>query len=342
MIVFGLFYHKIGPKLIMQIACVAHTIGILMTVFADGYSGLLISTLLLGIGNGCTEAACNPMIADTYSGVRMNKMLNRFHMWFPGGIVLGALVSTYMTRAELGWESQIWVMLVPTVIYAYLFFGQKFPKPKVEESVSLGINLKAMVSPLFLFIFVAMALTANSEFQTTNWVMVVLGSNVENPMIITAVVFGVMTVGRFFAGPVVKALDQTGVLLLGAILASVGIYMFSTFSGSISYLSAFIYGLGICYFWPVMVGVIAQRVPKSGALGMSVIGGWGMLSAAIFNPIVGGWIDNSKADFSAEGLSGDALELATGQDVLGTLTFMPAILIVLFLVLFIWQRAKKN
>jgi hypothetical protein len=44
-------------------------------------------TLLIGIGNGCTEAACNPMIADTYSGVKMNKMLNRFHMWFPGGLL---------------------------------------------------------------------------------------------------------------------------------------------------------------------------------------------------------------------------------------------------------------
>jgi len=60
-----------------------------MTIYAVDYNTLLISTLLIGLGNGCTEAACNPMIADSYSGLDFNSKLNRFHMWFPGGIVLG-------------------------------------------------------------------------------------------------------------------------------------------------------------------------------------------------------------------------------------------------------------
>ena len=91
MIIGGLVYHTFGPKNIMMVAFVCHTIGIILTIYAGGYATLLISTLLIGVGNGCTEAACNPMIADMYSGVKMNKMLNRFHMWFPGGIFLGAL-----------------------------------------------------------------------------------------------------------------------------------------------------------------------------------------------------------------------------------------------------------
>src|SRR5687768_10373167 len=55
MILGGIFYHAIGPKRIMQIAFLTHTVGILMTIFADGYTTLLISTLLVGFGNGCTE-----------------------------------------------------------------------------------------------------------------------------------------------------------------------------------------------------------------------------------------------------------------------------------------------
>jgi putative MFS transporter len=91
MIVGGLVYHSVGPKTIMQVAFVCHAIGIVMTIYSGGYTGLLISTFLIGVGNGCTEAACNPMIADAYTGLQMNKMLNRFHMWFPGGIVVGSL-----------------------------------------------------------------------------------------------------------------------------------------------------------------------------------------------------------------------------------------------------------
>ncbi|HRG10261.1 MAG TPA: MFS transporter, partial [Cyclobacteriaceae bacterium] len=86
MVLGGIFYSTLGPKRIMIIAFITHTIGIVTTIFANGYTGLLISTLFIGLGNGCTEAACNPMIATSYSGKQMNTLMNRFHMWFPGGI----------------------------------------------------------------------------------------------------------------------------------------------------------------------------------------------------------------------------------------------------------------
>lgn len=341
MIIGGLVYHSFGPRNIMTVAFVAHTLGIILTIYAGGYTGLLISTLFIGFGNGCTEAACNPMIADMFSGVKMNKMLNRFHMWFPGGIFLGALVSKFMTDFGLSWESQMWIIMVPTIVYAFLFFGKAFPKPKVEGATSLAENFKAMLSPLYIFLFLCMALTAISEFGPNQWVSVVLSSSGAEPMIILALTTGLMAVGRYFGGPVVGSLGQTGVLLLSAIVASIGIYMFSTVTGPMAYVAAVIFAIGICYFWPVMVGAVAQRVPLSSALGMSVIGGLGMFSTAIFQPIIGGWIDASREENQAEGLTGEALQLAAGQDTLEKMIIFPAILVVLFTILFFWQRNKR-
>ena len=341
MILGGLFYHIVGPANIMRIAFVTHTLGILMTIFADGYTTLLISTLFIGFGNGCTEAACNPMIADMYSGTTLNKMLNRFHMWFPGGIVLGSLVSKFMTDGGFAWQTQVWVMMIPTIAYAVLFFGKAFPKPSVEGATSVGSNLKAMLSPVFIFLFIAMALTAISEFGPSQWANVVLSSSGASGMWILALTTGVMAVGRFFAGPVVKALGQTGVLLGGAIFTTIGIFLFSTVTGNMSYVAALIFALGVCYFWPVMVGAVAQRVPLSGALGMSIIGGVGMFSTAIFQPIIGSWIDASRATQSAAGLVGESLELAAGQATLEKMMLFPGILIVLFVIFFIWQRGVK-
>lgn len=341
MILGGLFYHIVGPANIMRIAFVTHTLGILLTIFADGYTTLLISTLFIGFGNGCTEAACNPLIADMYSGTTLNKMLNRFHMWFPGGIVLGSLVSKFMTDGGFTWQSQVWVMMIPTVAYAVLFFGKAFPKPKVEGVTSVSSNFKAMLSPVFIFLFICMALTAISEFGPQQWVGLIMGSSGASPMLILALTTGVMAVGRFFAGPVVKALGQTGVLLGGAIFASIGIFLFSTVTGPMAYVAAVIFAIGVCYFWPVMVGAVAQRVPLSGALGMSIIGGVGMFSTAIFQPVIGGWIDASRASQSAAGLAGDALELAAGQETLQKMLLFPGILIVLFIIFFIWQKGSK-
>jgi MFS family permease len=343
MIVGGLVYHTMGPKKIMMIAFVCHAVGILLTLYPQilgGYTGLLISTFLIGIGNGCTEAACNPMIADAYSGSQMSKMLNRFHMWFPGGIVVGSLLSKFMTDGGLGWQPQIWLILVPTLIYAYLFWGQEFPKPKTEGVTSIGENLKAMVTPLYIFMFACMALTAISEFGPQQWTGLIMSKSGASPMLILALVTGLMAVIRYFAGPIVEKFDQTGVLLGSAVLAAIGIYLFSTQTGAMAYVAAVFFAMGVALFWPNMVGFIAEKVPLSGALGMSIIGGVGMFSTSIFQPIIGNWIDSAKAEQTAAGLTGDEMELAAGQATLSTMVIFPAILIVAFAILFFWQKRK--
>jgi MFS family permease len=342
MILGGLFYHTIGPKKIMQFAFLTHTLGIVLTIFSGGYIGLLVSTLLIGIGNGCTEAACNPMIADANEGKRMNTLLNRFHMWFPGGIVLGSLISLLMTSLDLGWQAQIWIIMIPTLIYVYLFFGQEFPKPKMEKVASIGENFKAMLSPLYLFILGCMALTAISEFGPQQWTTLILSDSGAHPMVILALITGLMAIGRYFGGDIVSKFDQTGVLLGSAILTAIGIFLFSTQTGGMVYVAAIFFALGVCYFWPNMIGFVAEKIPLSGALGMSIVGGMGMFSSSIFQTIIGGWIDSSTAEQAALGLTGTALDLAAGQQTLTNMVSFPVILIVLFTILYFWQRNAKS
>ena len=333
MILGGVFYSAIGPKLIMQIALIAHAVGILMTIYAVDYNTLLISTLLIGLGNGCTEAACNPMIADSYSGLDFNSKLNRFHMWFPGGIVIGSLISKFMTDSGMAWQTQVWVIIIPTVIYAYLFFGQAFPKPRIAENSTLD-NFKAMLNPLYLFMAACMALTAISEFGPQQWVGPILAKAGASPMLILALVTGLMAVGRYFAGPIIKQLNTVGVLLGSAVFGVIGIYMLSTMDGSMLYVAAVFYALGICYFWPNMLGFVGETMPQTGALGLSILGGIGMFSSSMFQPIIGGWIDSNKTVALSNGLVGDAADLAAGQATLSNMLIFPAILIVAFLGLY--------
>lgn len=340
MVIGGLIYHKVGGKIIMQFAFFAHAIGILMLIFSGNYMGLLIANLLIGLGNGCTEAACNPMIADAYSGNKMSKMLNRFHMWFPGGIAIGSLISGFMTDSGITGQSQVWLLLIPTLIYAYLFFGQTWPKAKIQEAATIGGNLKAMITPLFIFIAVCMSLTAISEFGPNQWVGLILAKSGAQPTLILALTAGLMAVARYFGGDMVKKFDQTGVLLGSAILATIGIYLFSTQTGAMAYVAAIFFALGIAYFWPNMIGLVATKVPKSGALGMSIIGAIGMFSSSIFQPIIGGWIDSDKAAAAAQGLTGDELELVAGQATLGTMVLFPGTLIILFTLLYFWMKNR--
>jgi len=195
-----------------------------------------------------------------------------------------------------------------------------------------------MASPVFVFISICMALTAITELVPTQWVQLVLSKSGAEPMLILALITGIMAIGRYFGGDFVHRFDQTGVLLTSAALATLGIFLLSTQTGSMIYVAAVIFALGVSYFWPNMIGFVAEKIPKSGALGMSVVGAIGMFMTANMQPIFGIWIDNAREKASSMGLTGDALELAAGQETLKTMTLFPGILIVLFIILLFWVK----
>src|SRR5690606_12574301 len=69
MFIGGSTYNCIGGRKIMQLAFVDRAVGIPVTLYAGRhYFSLVVSTLLVGLGNGWSEAARNPLIADAYQG----------------------------------------------------------------------------------------------------------------------------------------------------------------------------------------------------------------------------------------------------------------------------------
>ena len=339
-IIGGLLYNYLGPKNLMWLAFVCHMLGLILTITAGGFWGLLISTFFIGFANGTVEAGCNPMIADMFPE-NQTTMLNRFHVWFPGGIVIGSLISQFMTGAEMGWQLQVAVIIVPTIIYAVMIFGQEFPKSQHIET-STSTNLKALISPLFLFMVVCMTLTATTELGTQQWIERILGKAGASPMLVLALVTGLMAVGRYFAGPIVHRLNPTGVLWASSFIATIGIGLMSIATGPMVYFAAILFAIGVMYFWPTMLGFTAENMPKTGALGMSLMGGAGMFATSIWQPIIGGWLDTERTAALAQGLSADEADLAAGQATLDNLATFPAILIVLFGLLYFYMKRQKK
>lgn len=343
MLVGGVLYNKLGPKILVVAAFVCHLVGLSLTMAATGFWSLLISTFFVGFANGAVEAACNPLIADVYHKEK-TRMLNRFHVWFPGGLMIGAIISKFMTDAGFGWQAQISVMLLPTVIYGYMALKQVFPQIEKEQQ-SLVTNIKAMCTPLFIFMALCMTLTATTELGTQQWIERILGSSGASPMLIMAMITGLMAVGRFYAGPIIHKLNPVGVLLGSSIVATIGIYSMSLATGGMVYLAAILFAIGVMYFWPTMLGFVAETMPKSGAIGLSMIGGAGMFGLSMWNPVIGNWIDEARKTAEQAQLSPAEVELVTGQTVLSTLSCFPLVLIACFAGLYIYmnkQTAKKQ
>lgn len=329
----GFLYNLLGAKKMLYIAFIGHFLGLILTITADGYITLLVSSFLVGFANGSVEAACNPLIADIYHKNKTT-MLNKFHVWFPGGIVIGALLSKFMTDMNMSWQMQIAAMLIPTAIYGYMIFGKTFPETQNTET-STAVNFKALLNPIYIFMLFCMTLTATTELGTSGWVDRILGNAGADPMLILAMITGLMAVGRYFAGPVVHALNPVGVLLASAIVSAIALYLMSTATGSMVYVSAILFAIGVMYFWPTMIGYIGEYQAKTGALGMSIIGGFGMLGVGWWSPVIGSWIDKGRESALSSGLSGEAAELAAGQSALANIALFPLVLIVCFFVLYL-------
>jgi len=323
----GPFVDIIGMKRFVRIAFFLHLIGIVVTIFARDFWTLFIGTLFMGVGNGSVEAGCNPLVASIFPNHK-TKMLNRFHVWFPGGIVIGSVIAYLMIDVlKLDWMLLVGTLVIPLIIYGALMFGQKFPKTeRVEMGVSYGSMWNAILRPLFLVMLFCMLLSAATELTTGQRISSLLEGTGVAPILVLAFINGIMAIGRSFAGPIVHRINTTGMLFFSAIVSMIGLLLMSYSQGAfLTFAAAAVFAIGICFFWPTMLGFVSENIPESGALGLSIFGGAGMLSTSVFLPI-SGWLTDSQA---------------TGQEILRYTAVLPAILIVIFAIVFTTVRRKK-
>lgn len=375
MVVGGFIIDIVKTKSIVWAAFFLQLIGAVIFIFARDKETLFVANVFIGLGNGSVEAAFNPLVATLFPKDK-TRMLNRFHVWFPGGIVIGSLLAYFlMDKMEIGWQIYTGLLFIPLAIYGFMFLGQKIPE---TERVASGVTYKGMLgaigapvsiitamavlfllainvvvlpqgwmylavigiaslasiieslfirkaSVIFPIMFSFMLFTSATELVTNQWVNALLGNAGVKPMLILALISGIMAVGRFFAGSLVHKMNPVGVLLMSAIFSAAGIYILSfASSAGLAIVGAIFFAIGVCYFWPTMLGFTSEYIPKSGALGLSLLGGAGFVSVAMFLPVMGRILENSGTEVA-----------------LRSVGLLPVILIVGFAIMYVVYRNKK-
>jgi MFS family permease len=324
----------LGMGRLLALAFLCHTAGILLTIFAPGFWLLWAATLIIGLGNGLIEAAINPLVATIYPDDKTNK-LNALHVWFPGGIVIGGLVAYGLSKSNLDWKIKMATILAPTVIYGVMFLGQKFPATeRVQAGVSTGDMFKEVLRPMFLLLIFCMLLTASTELGPNQWIADITKTlpDAGNAGILVLVWISVlMAIGRWFAGPIVHRLSPIGLLIGSAVFSAIGLFWLGGVQTvANAFAAATVFAIGICYFWPTMLGVTSERFPKGGAFLLGLMGAAGNLSVALVLPIMGKIYDQNVANMGAQ--------LGAGQT-LRSVTILPIILVVIFGAMFLRDRA---
>ncbi|NCU04325.1 MAG: MFS transporter, partial [Chitinophagaceae bacterium] len=265
----------------------------------------------------------------------------------------------YFSKFNIGWQIQVGTMLIPTLIYGFLFLKLKFPvTERVAAGVSTGEMYKSLGNPLFLFMIICMFGTAITELFTGQWIDVLLRNVTDNALLILTVTTLVMVIGRGFAEPVVHRLSPTGVLLISAILSAAGLYLLGHSSGNTLFAGAIVFGMGVCFFWPTMLGFIAEYLPKTGAVGLNLMGGAGMFAVSVYMMFMGKFYDEkliaklpanaNLADYSAAASDSEMgkilaqAKVTAGPEIINATLVIPIILTVAFAGLYIYMRGKSK
>jgi MFS family permease len=157
---------------------------------------------------------------------------------------------------------------------------------------------RSLGRPMYIFLLLIMILLAITELGTDTWIKDLMTPAMSklglHPGLVLVYTATIMTVLRFCIGPIVKVLKPLGVLLVSSLFAAAGLYFLSGAQGFGILVMATVYGIGQCFFWPVTLGLVAERFPRGGALTLNAIAGTGMLGVGIVGAqLLGFWQDTS-------------------------------------------------
>ena len=282
----------LGMRMLSRLAVAGHVLGTLLTIAAPNFAILFTATLVIGIANGLVEAFANPLVATLFPEQKTTRLV-AFHAWFPGGIVIGGVLSYLFSQAGLGWQAKMLMLLVPTVVYAFMFAGQRFPPTEGQAAgVTLGGAFKEIGRPLFLVVWLCMWLTAATELGPGQWYANifndVMGSGTQSGIILLVWVNGIMYLVRQFFGHVPHRVSPTLLIAVTAPLAAAGLYLFGwAGTPAMWFVAAALLAVGTAFWGPTMIGMTSERFPRGGALLLAIVGASGSIATAISGPVMG-------------------------------------------------------
>ena len=358
-ILFSLIIDKIGYRTAMIFSFVCYSVYLIMASMAygaiqglegealklaqlKGYKLLYWGSIILGLGHGTVEAFINPVVATMFRKDK-TKWLNILHAGWPGGLVIGGLITISMSSVtEKGdWRMVLGLILIPAILFFLMLITAKFPVSERQQAgvsyrdmlkefgafgalaafglifaqlgqvfvwekslvlgltaaaaIGFGIYTRSLGRPILILLVIIMMPLAVTEIGTDGWI----SSLMEKPLHaaghhagwVLVYTSAIMMTLRFFAGPIVHKLSPIGLLIISSIMAIAGLFALSKCGNStivVIFAAATLYGFGKTFFWPTMLGIVAEQSPKGGALTLNAISGIGMIAVGVLGfPLIG-------------------------------------------------------
>ena len=222
-----------------------------------------------------------PVNERVKAGVSYLEMLKE--VGIGGALIIVALI-IFQIGAVFGWTTTTNILITAVIVAAF------------------GFYVKSFGQPLFIIMLLIMLPLATTELGTDSWISDLMAPEMAKigiqPGWILVYTSAIMVVLRLLAGKIIHRVTPLGLLAACSIVAAIGLFLLSASAGVMILVAATVFGLGKTFFWPTMLGVVAERFPKGGALTLNITGGVGMIGAGVIGAVILGFVQDKTIDTS--------------------------------------------
>jgi len=220
-----------------------------------------------------------PVQQRVKAGVPYLKMLKELGI---GGAFMITVLIVFQLGVVLGWSTTTNIIIT------------------LALTATFGFYVRSFGQPIFILILLFMIPLATTELGTDGWIsdlmaptMAKIGLQAGWILVYTSAIMAIM---RLSIGKFVHKIKPLGILVICSAIASLGLFLLSTSVGIMVLVAATIYGLGKSLLWPTVLGVVADKFPRGGALTLNTTTAMGMIGGGIVGSVILGFIQDKNID----------------------------------------------
>lgn len=305
-------------------------LGFLPDIMPDAYTGLVISTIIYGIGGGLLEVTVSPIV-EACPTKRKSATMALLHSFYCWGYVLTVLISTlyFVIFGIENWQylAMLWA-IIPAVNTVYLMF---VPMPDQESADREKMEYKVLFrNKIFWIMLIMMVCAGAAEQGICQWASAFaeagLGVSKAVGDLTGPLLFALfMGFSRIIYAKFSEKLDLRRYMFVSVVLCAFSYLCIALVPNPvIALIACSVCGFACGIFWPGTLSLAAGSIPKGGGMMFALLALGGDLGCTTGPTLV-----STVSSFFGENLKRGFLFAAV----------FPFIMIVLFLVL---RRVRKN
>ena len=204
----GILMNHIGRKNTVQLSLIVTIVSLVLPLFGDSFTLMLLSFSLLGIGNALMQTSLNPLISTVVKGSNLASTLTFGQFVKAIASFLAPYLAMWGASAAipsfgLGWRALFAIYLVVGILAALLLYLDPIEEEPADKASGFVSCFKLLGRPMVLLSFIGIMCHVGID----------VGTNTTAPKILSNRLFFLISVCMMAGGMVIMATSSNELML---------------------------------------------------------------------------------------------------------------------------------